>query len=250
MSRNNLSDSLNARIDAHVAKIHNRAHHYVMRAFLANDDCTLSIDDIIRVFDSINQRSNTTPLREQNGRISGVISDCREYEAANIVSHAFNRQVTHYTLLNPNDFSNTGFSLAENHITNRGRFKQRLNRELYDAIKNERVKSEMIESEQIISETVSLAECESHIPRVDSYHELESHVPSIPRETIFSDENVFSDETPKIESETVSSEETSDSDVLQEFAIDASDAIERKTFKRRDSKRSKREDDTESSVAA
>ncbi len=232
MSRNNLSAPLNARIDAHVAKIHNRPHHYVLRAFLANDDCTLSIDDIIRVFDSINQRSNTTPLREQTGRVSGVISDAREYDAANIVSHAFNRQVTHYTLLNPNDFSNTGFSLAENHITNRGRFKQRLNRELYDAIKNERVKKEMIENEAIVSETVTLAEFESHLPK----------------QIVESETLVMTDESQMTRD---NANEVDDEQVMnEEFALDASDASETRKFKRRDSKRKSVVEDDSQSVAA
>lgn len=223
MSRNNLSDSLNARIDAFTAKHHNRPLHYLTRAFLAREDCTLSVEDVMRVFDEIPQRSNTTPLREQTGRVSGVVSDVREYNAGLIDAFTVNREVTHYTLKNPEQFSNTGFSLVENHVTNRGRFKKYLTRELYDAIAAERLNREMIENEAIVSETVTLAEFESHLPKI----ETASEEVSIPETLLITDESV-----------------------LEDFAIDANEASETRKFKRRSATRKTVSDETQESVAA
>jgi hypothetical protein len=232
MSRNKLSDSLNAKIDAFTAKHHNRPLHYLTRAFLAREDCTLSVEDVMRVFDEIPQRSNTTPLREQTGRVSGVVSDVREYNAGLIDAFTVNREVTHYTLKNPEQFSNTGFSLIENHLTNRGRFKKYLTRELYDAIAAERLNREMIENEAIVSETVTFAEFESHLPKI-----------------VTASEEVSIPETLLITDESTQDSTLSDSSVLEEFALDASDAATRK-FKRRDKSVKSVKSDASESVAA
>ena len=229
-SRNNLSDSLNSRLNAFVENHHNRPLHYVIRAFLAREDCTLSVEDVMQVFDSIPQRAGTTRLRDQKGRVSGVMNDCDEYDAAIIESASINRQVTHYILKNPEQFSNTGFSLIENHVTNRGRFKKYFSRELYDAIASERLNRQMTENEVIVSETVSLAEFESHLPKIV----IASEEVSIPETLLITDES--SDST------------LSDSDVLQEFALDASDA--QRKFKRRAATRKSVESDASESVAA
>jgi len=252
MSRNNLSDSLNARIDAFTAKHHNRPLHYLTRAFLAREDCTLSVAEVMQVFDSIPQRSNTTPLREQTGRVSGVVSDVREYNAGLIDAFTVNREVTHYVLKNPEQFSNMGFSLIENHITNRGRFKKYLTRELYDAIAAECLNRDMIENEAIVSETVSADEVLSHVPSVSDYRELEKFVESIP-ETIIetASEEVSIPETLLITDESSDATQDStltDSSVLEEFALDASDA--QRKFKRRTATRKNVTDETQESVAA
>lgn len=104
MSNMNIISKMNAK--------HRRPHNHLIAALCARADNTLTVNDVLTVFDSIAQRADKTALRDQTGKVSAYMCDAKKYDLAQIESIRDGKRVIAYRLMNASMFNDRGFNTS------------------------------------------------------------------------------------------------------------------------------------------